>query len=74
MMVWKEAKGWIVRAADDPWEKPVFRKPGWNRHDEEMERLWQGCERRMMRERGWTYEGRERGDVDMVRAAERAFY
>ena len=74
LMVWKEAKGWIKRAADDPWEKPVWRKPGWNRHDEEMERLWQGCERRMVRERGWTYEGRSRGDVDMVRAAERAFY
>jgi len=28
----------------------------------------------MVRERGWTYEGRERGDVDMVRAAERSFY
>jgi len=74
LMVWKEAKGWIKRAADDAWEKPVFRKPGWNRRDEEHERLWQGCERRMVRERGWTYEGRVAGDVDMVRAAERAFY
>ena len=74
LMVWKEAKGWIKRAADDPWEKPVFRGPGWNKRDEEQERLWQECERRMVRERGWTYEGRERGDVDMVRAAERAYY
>jgi len=74
LMVWKEAEGWIVRAADDPWEKPVFRKPGWNSRDEEQERLWEGCVRRMVRERGWTYEGRVAGDVDMVRAAERAFY
>ncbi|KAI4629043.1 uncharacterized protein J4E87_003303 [Alternaria ethzedia] len=73
LMVWKEAKGYIKRAADDPWEKPVFRKPGWNKRDEEHEELWQGCERRMVRERGWTYEGRVAGDVDMVRAAERGW-
>ncbi|KAI4665155.1 uncharacterized protein J4E88_010603 [Alternaria novae-zelandiae] len=73
LMVWKEAKGWIKRAADDPWEKPVFRKPGWNKRDEEHERLWEGCERRMVRERGWTYEGRVKGDEGMVRAAERGW-
>jgi len=74
LMVWKEAKGWIVRSEDDPWEKPVFKKPGWNAMDKRQERLWQECEKRMVRKRGWTYEGRVRGDVDMVRAAERGVW
>ncbi|KAH6875130.1 hypothetical protein BKA58DRAFT_379273 [Alternaria rosae] len=59
LMTWTKDKGWYVRGEDDIWAKPVWKKPGWNGRDERLEKLWEGCVRRLEAERGWTWEERE---------------